>query len=760
MSDPGPDRLVELERRVAELERLLGTGAAPEPTRALERAAAVTSATRIAPVTPAANAEGARAAAAPAAPLRAAAAPSRIATPSRSFADLEEQLSSRLLAWVGGVALLIGAVFFLSLAFSRGWIGPEARVLIGLVAGAAALGVGAWLFDRGSRTPATVLTGVGVGTGALALFAAGRLFELIPIEAALVGFLVIAVLTAAIALRAGSQAVAAFGIVATTLAPPVLGASPTLATVLFLGIAIVGIALISLGRSWPWLALLAFLATAPQAARWFLDEGSIVLAIAGVIAFWAIHAVAASGGAVRGITHRIHPGTAALLVLNAVFAIGAIRWTLPEPLFRTILLAGLAGAHGALGVSLLLRRRRRDPFGVLTAGLGIGVLAIAIAIELGGVARPIAFTGLAVAVAWVAVRFRDRAAAGWAAIVGAFAVADLVIVQYPFGRIGWTVPEGWPFGSPEGIVAVVMSAALIVTALIARQSFLAAPPRRWYLTPETALAVGGVGACWILGYASVFELWPDQLVIGWSVLGAATFGLAGFVHRDPGAWLVSMAGGASLIGAAALSALSELAPIRRLVVEPGRPGPTAPLLNAESLALAAVALALVIGGRIVARRSPPPPAIDAATPGRLAAAAFAAAGFLSVHLISIAIVDAFQVRLGPGVDSDEIATQAQVALSIAWVVIGAGAFATGLVRRISVARLFGLGLLSVATAKVFLFDLAALDVAYRVLSFIGLGGVLLASSFVASRFRTTGAAVNAAREPDGDPVVTSEPGSA
>src|SRR5438034_755169 len=133
------------------------------------------------------------------------------------------------------IALLLGAMFFLSLAFSRGWIGPEARVLIGFVAGAVALGAGTWLFERGDQTPATVLVGVGVGTGSLALFAASRLYGFIPIEVALLGFFILAVIAAAIALRAGSQAVAAFGLVATTLAPPILGASPNLVTIAFLG---------------------------------------------------------------------------------------------------------------------------------------------------------------------------------------------------------------------------------------------------------------------------------------------------------------------------------------------------------------------------------------------------------------------------------------------------------------------------------------------------------------------------------------------
>src|SRR5687767_2907039 len=52
-----------------------------------------------------------------------------------SLADLEARLTGRALAWVGGLALVLGAIFFLSLAFTRGWIGPEARVIIGLLAG-------------------------------------------------------------------------------------------------------------------------------------------------------------------------------------------------------------------------------------------------------------------------------------------------------------------------------------------------------------------------------------------------------------------------------------------------------------------------------------------------------------------------------------------------------------------------------------------------------------------------------------------------
>jgi uncharacterized membrane protein len=106
-----------------------------------------------------------------------------------------------------------------------------------------------------------------------------------------------------------------------------------------------------------------------------------------------------------------------------------------------------------------------------------------------------------------------------------------------------------------------------------------------------------------------------------------------------------------------------------------------------------------------------------------------------LYLASVALVDLFQVTVTDGSDVREIATQAQVALSIAWVLAGAALFAIGLWRRIATVRRLGLALLTLATVKVFVVDLSAVDVAYRVLSFLGIGLVLLASSFLASRFR-------------------------
>jgi uncharacterized membrane protein len=145
------------------------------------------------------------------------------------------------------------------------------------------------------------------------------------------------------------------------------------------------------------------------------------------------------------------------------------------------------------------------------------------------------------------------------------------------------------------------------------------------------------------------------------------------------------------------------------------------VFNAGCMAAAALAAAFAI------RRFLAPTDRDAQVAGALAAA-------WGVYLLSIGTVDLFQAQLGGSILLEELQKQAQVALSVLWAVLGVGGFLIGLARRMSVARLSGLGLLGIVTVKVFVVDLAALDVAYRVLSFVALGLLLLGAAYLSTRF--------------------------
>ena len=68
--------------------------------------------------------------------------------------------------------------------------------------------------------------------------------------------------------------------------------------------------------------------------------------------------------------------------------------------------------------------------------------------------------------------------------------------------------------------------------------------------------------------------------------------------------------------------------------------------------------------------------------------------------------------------------------SAIWLIYGAALMAIGFWRRSALVRWQSLLLIAVTIAKVFLYDVSALDRGYRILSFVALGAVLLAISFV------------------------------
>ena len=94
---------------------------------------------------------------------------------------------------------------------------------------------------------------------------------------------------------------------------------------------------------------------------------------------------------------------------------------------------------------------------------------------------------------------------------------------------------------------------------------------------------------------------------------------------------------------------------------------------------------------------------------------------LALYGVSIAIVDLFQRQVGGPTPVDELRIQAQVALSVCWTATGLVVLAAGFVRHAARLRHAGLLVLALATAKVFLVDLASMDVAYRALVLFGDG---------------------------------------
>ena len=763
--------------------------------------------------------------------------PPAVAPWAARFAELEERLAGRALAVAGGIALILGAIFFLSLAFSRGWIGPELRVLIGLVAGAATVAGGAAFLERRNELLGNVLTPVGLAVISISLVGATRLYNLVPVEVGLLGALLSAAAVAVVAVRNDSQLVAGVGLVSVRVAPPLLGASADSTTLAFVGIVLVGTTSIALWRSWPWLPPAAFLLTAPQAASWIAGDPPVAMALIGIGAYWALNLVAAGGEEFRRHREDLSPSASTLLLGNAAFLVWAGFTVLTGDLaiYRALFLIAVAVAHLAVGGWFVARHGDRDLFGLLTLGTGIAALTMAMPIQLGAPAVPVAWTAEAVALAWVAVRRGHPYSLIVSAILYVLA-AIAVIALYPFGA---SASEGVPFLDARGgalaffiggialgvwilrdrtlrsglaglgviatlyVGSVVLSGIAFITLasllmVVAAATFRVLPrlpsePIEWRLDglvpaglrdpswrsfvdpllPAMIVALGVIAAIhiatvefpvmvlgeaplpaipftddgsiaagiliaavlasgWILGgvfergasvlaaeaiafYVIPNEVAPWAVAVLWVVLGMGALFAA---RRYSAVGRALEVAAAVAIGMAGLVVIGDVASPRRLVV-----GPVA--VTPLQIVTTAVATAAVAIGTIALARS-------RLGSGQTRWLRYAAAGTV-VYLLSVLAIDLVGLRIGGATPLEEIKTQGQVVLSVLWAILGLAGLVYGIRSGSRDARLGGLALLGLATVKVFVFDLAALDVAYRVISFICLGILLLVSAWLWQR---------------------------
>jgi uncharacterized membrane protein len=425
-----------------------------------------------------------------------------------SRAALEAWLEGRLLAVVGGIALTLGAVFFLSLAFSRGWITEPMRVLIGLAAGSVAIALGELAFMRVKGILGHVLLAVGLSVVSLSLFAATRLFGLIPPEVGVAGALLAAVVAAAIAIRHDSELVAAFGLISVLAAPPLLGAAPTPLTMLFLAAALVGTTVIALFKTWIWLPPLAFLLAAPQVAA-STQGASVPIALLTIAGFWVLNTISAGGEEIRHPAASLRPSTVTLLLASAAFTLWAGTTVLDGAYvqWRGTFVAAVALAYLALGLALLARFGDRHPFGLVVAATGIASITMAVPIQFGATWVPVAWASEAVALTFVATRFRHPYAAGTALLLGAMSLGHLLVVEYPVGQIADGFDRTWPFVGPEGLTFLFLVGSAVVAGLIV--------PRVWI---RVWLAVVGLLTT---AYVLPFEASGAWLVGAWSAMTVA-----------------------------------------------------------------------------------------------------------------------------------------------------------------------------------------------------------------------------------------------
>lgn len=314
---------------------------------------------------------------------------------SRNGEALEDLIGGRVLAWVGGLAVLLGIAFLFAIGVSSGWIGEGARTVLGAILSMGLLGAGIWLHANKGRTDAAVASlACGISGLFVTVTVAAQVYELIaPALGSLLAVAVGAIATT-LAVRWESRGIAALGILGALCAPVLAGSDFDGGSIAILFVALTAATGVLLWQRWSWLALGALLVSAPQWMVYLFTHASPTSAVVTLTAFGVLGAVMAVGHDVRVRAEGLDVQSAFLLSLNAIFVAGAGWFALDYLEASTageLWLAGTAVAYATLGVA-----------GPRLAGISreLGLLALALSVVLADIAFGLAASGPVLAIGW------------------------------------------------------------------------------------------------------------------------------------------------------------------------------------------------------------------------------------------------------------------------------------------------------------------------------------------------------------------------
>jgi len=333
-------------------------------------------------------------------------------------------------------------------------------------------------------------------------------------------------------------------------------------------------------------------------------------------------------------------------------------------------------------------------------------------------------------VCWIAGRKRAAAMFACALLVGLLGVATLAVAV--LGYTPTTVHQ--LLVSPRSFAfAAVLISCLSIEWVMKRQQ--AQFP--WIGMLPTVLQVIYVALAFefiTIEIIDTFRLLPPAalpialiqakylaLAASWGVFAAVVCWIAGY-KRSAAMFVFALLAGMLAVGAMAIAGIGY-APATEYRL----------LVNPRSLAFAAVIVSCLAIEWALKRHRTQFPWI-----GALPTVVQVITALLIFQWVSVECWAYFAREIAFGPTRDMLAhleSFQQMSLSIAWVVYAILVIAYGFARRIVTLRLLGIVIFGLAILKIFIFDFSSLETLNRIFSFIGLGIMLLATSYLFQRYK-------------------------
>ena len=459
------------------------------------------------------------------------------AAPAESLGAMFERLiAGKLLIWLGGIALVVAAIFLIRYSIEVGLITPATRMIAAAAFGLVLLGLGEYarvgrLLADDPRI-AQALVGAGVAVLYATAYGSHILYGLIDTVTASGAMLAITGLALGLSLRHGAPT-AVMGLAGGFLTPllvgdPDAGAVPLLG---YLGLLDLAIFLIAWRRGWTWLAAAAVLLSFVWSAYLLAQPAEDALASGAFIVLLAIAASLARPGDGRslGLIQPMLLGIVQLAVLVARTDLDGPAWLLFGALAAaSIALAALRAEYRlgppitlALALALLAAKAATsdNPF-VAEVAIGISLLFGGAGLGLALWRRQLiwaltACVGLAApSLILRALRPELLQSWAWGALLAALAFGPIALVWRNRDRAA-ILPPPDPVLLSAGTVAALLAGAaswdllpreLIVIAWLAVAVALAFAARRLSDLALAAVALAAAAVATARGVALVPEL--------------------------------------------------------------------------------------------------------------------------------------------------------------------------------------------------------------------------------------------------------------
>ncbi len=637
--------------------------------------------------------------------------------PEWDWARIERTLGRQWMTWAGVLALFLATGFFVKYAMERGWLGPTARVVLGLVAGAAMVVGGHVCVRRRLAALGQGLMGGGVAILYLSLYASFTLYHLVPQIAAFSGMAAVTAGGLALAVRHDARVLSFLALLGGLLTPVLLSTGTDARDALFgyllvLDLGALGVALF---KEWRGLDALALAGTVTLYAGWyhqFYAAAALGPALAWLGAFYVVFLL-------LPFVHHFRRGTPIpverflMALANATFALGFANDVLGRSHEHALGLVciGMAGCYAALGG----RTRRRIPsdaralFGfaglaVLCASLSVPLLLRLRAITVGWAAEAVFVYFLGCVYAYGPLR-----AFGFVVLVTA--LNRLVLVDAPAHHSAFRLFANRPF-----LTALCVPAAGAAIAFLGDLWAEGASP-----ADRVLKRVAGIGAGLLLLALLHVELWQwyrfaERAALGRSVLallwsaGAVAFVLAGLRLRSAP---VRVAGLAPLLMAVVL-ALVQFRGTPELLV-----------LN-RRFATALVTVGAVFACGLLCRTRRAGEELDEGMALGLPWVGLAL-------LLTLLSAEPYTYWRDTVADPERARWISLASVSIVWAAYAAALLVIGFWRRRQSLRLAALALFGATAVKLAAVDIAGVERIYRVAAFLVLGLLMVGGAYLYNR---------------------------